>query len=190
MASIHDERLTHLLTESASRRTALRGLGGLAALLAVVGSHRRSHAQEASPTPAYAPGVHATILGRKEAVAAPGYYLQLTHILFDPGSSVPPHSHPGDTVTYQLAGAHAFTVLAGTATLVRAGTAPPAADEPVGEAMALNQEYLIETGDVLLFDAETVHVGANPTDEPAVLFEAQLRAVGQPLTLPLATPTS
>jgi quercetin dioxygenase-like cupin family protein len=175
-----------------TRRTALRRLGGLAALLALAPPLRHAAAQEPTSTPAYAPGVRPEILARKEAVAAPGYALQLTRITFDPGSSVAPHTHPGDTVTYQLSGSHAYTVLHGAAYLVRAGTATPtpAAGETVGELMTPNQEYTIMPGDVLLFDEHTAHTAHNPTGEPAVLLEAQLRAIGQPLTLPLGTPTS
>jgi quercetin dioxygenase-like cupin family protein len=173
---------------SVSRRTALHRFGGVAALLAVASLDRPAAAQETTPTPAYAPGVHPEILARKEALAAPDYNLQLARITFDPGSSVAPHTHPGDTVTFQLNGSHAYTVLAGEAYLVRAGTATPTTGE-AGEAMAVGQEYTIAPGDVLLFDADTVHSARNPTDQPAVLLEAQLRAVGMPLTMPMASPT-
>jgi quercetin dioxygenase-like cupin family protein len=179
------------LSEPFSRRSALRGLGGggLLALFVAAGLNATTtDAQEASPTPAYAPGVHAVILGRKEALAAPGYYLQLAHITFDPGSHVAPHTHPGDTVTYQLSGSHSYTLLEGQAFLVRAGTATPAAGQ-AGEAMTVGKEYAIEPGDVILFDADTAHTARNPTNAPAVLFEAQLRAVDKPLTIPLGTPT-
>jgi quercetin dioxygenase-like cupin family protein len=176
------------LNRDLSRRAALRRLGGGVALLAVAGFDRSVAAQEATSTPAYAPGVHPEVLGRKEALAAPGYNLQMVRITFDPGSKVGPHTHPGDTVTFQLSGSHAYTVLAGKAYLVRAGTATPTTGE-AGEPMVLGQEYTIEPGDVLLFDAHTAHTARNPTDQPAVLLEAQLRAVGMPLTMPMATPT-
>jgi quercetin dioxygenase-like cupin family protein len=187
----HESDSVHVSSTNLSRRTALRGLGGLAAVLAVAGAAHAVSAQDASPTPtpAYAPGVHPEILGRKVALAAPNYNLQLTRITFDPGSSVAPHTHPGDTVTFQLSGSHAYTVLAGEAYLVRAGSATPTAGE-AGEPMAIGQEYTIMPGDVLLFDANTAHTARNPNADPAVLMEAQLRMVGEPLTMPMATPTS
>jgi mannose-6-phosphate isomerase-like protein (cupin superfamily) len=52
----------------------------------------------------------------------------------------------------------------------------------------LNTEYTIAPGDALAFDAQTVHTARNPTAEPAVLLEAQLRAVGMPLTHFMGTP--
>jgi quercetin dioxygenase-like cupin family protein len=186
MEMTHDDRLATTPTGTVSRRTALRGLGGLAAVLAV-GDCGRSAAQEATPTPTYAVGVTAEVLSRKEADAAPGFYLQVVRITFAPDAVVAPHSHPGDTVTYQLSGSHAFTVLDGEAYLLRAGTATPAAGA-AGEAMQLNREYTIAPGDALSFNAQTVHTARNPTGEPAVLLEAQLREVGRPWTHVMGTP--
>jgi quercetin dioxygenase-like cupin family protein len=172
-----------------SRRTALRtGAAGLAAVLTATGlKWSRTAAQEASPTPTYAVGVTAEVLSRKEADAAPGYYLQVVRITFAPEAIVAPHTHSGDTVTYQESGSHAFTVLDGEAHLVRAGTETPEAG-PAGEVMELNKEYTIAPGDALAFNAQTAHTARNPTGEPAVLLEAQLREVGMPLTHFMGTP--
>lgn len=165
-----------------------RLLGWATGLGAAAGLGRRgAAAQEASPTPTYAVGVTAEVLSRKEADAAPGYYLQVVRVTFAPEAVVAPHTHPGDTVTYQASGSHAFTVLDGEARLVRAGTETPAAG-PVGEAMELNREYTVAPGDALAFNAQTAHTARNPTGEPAVLLEAQLREVGMPLTHFMGTP--
>lgn len=175
-----------------SRRTALWKVsaGGLAAALLVRGVVPAA-AQDASPTPVYAAGVTAEILGRIEPPGAPGYGLQLVRITFDPGSEVAAHRHSGGTVTTTLSGSHAFTVLDGNARLIRAGTATPAADTEAGEPMEIGREYMIDVGDVMVFDESVVHTAHNPNNEPAVLMEAQLRAVDLPLTefVPeLATP--
>jgi quercetin dioxygenase-like cupin family protein len=169
-----------------SRRSALIGLGA-AGLGLALGTTRRASGQEATPTPTYAVGVTPEILSRKEADVAPGYYLQLVRVTFAPEASVAAHTHPGDTVTYQESGSHAFTVLEGEAHLVRAGTTTPEAG-PAGEVMELNREYTIATGDALAFNAQTVHTARNPNSEPAVLLEAQLREVGMPLTHFMGTP--
>jgi quercetin dioxygenase-like cupin family protein len=174
-----------------TRRTALIGLGGgitavLAAGLGRLGGIQAA-VQDASPTPTYAVGVTAEILSRKEADAAPGYYLQLVRITFAPDAIVAPHSHPGDSVTYQASGSHSFTVLDGEAYLLRAGSGTPTAGA-AGEAMELNTEYAIAPGDTLMFNAQTIHTARNPTGVPAVLLEAQLREIGSPLTTFLGTP--
>jgi quercetin dioxygenase-like cupin family protein len=174
-----------------SRRTALLKMsaGGLAAALLVRGMGS-AVAQDASPTPAYAAGVTAEILGRIEPPGAANYTLQLVRVTFAPDAVVA-HRHSGGTVTTQISGSHAFTVLEGNARLIRAGTATPAAGAEAGEPMALGQEYTIAPGDVMVFDEMVVHTAHNPTTEPAVLMEAQLRASNRPLTefIPeLATP--
>jgi quercetin dioxygenase-like cupin family protein len=170
-----------------SRRSALVGLGAAGLGLALGPTARPVSAQEPTPTPTYAVGVTAEILSRKEADVAPGYYLQVVRITFAPNAIVTPHTHPGDTVTYQASGSHAFTVLDGEAHLVRAGTATPETG-PAGEVMELHTEYTIAPGDALSFNAQTVHTARNPTGEPAVLLEAQLREVGMPLTHFMGTP--
>ena len=159
-----------------SRRAVVRGIGGVGlAALASAGLGRRgatqATAQDVSPTPTYAVGVSAEILSRKEADNAPGYYLQVVRVTFAPDAIVAPHSHPGDTVTYQESGSHAFTVLDGEAYLLRAGMRTPEAG-PAGEAMEANTEYTIAPGDALSFNAQTVHTARNPTGAPAVLLEA------------------
>jgi quercetin dioxygenase-like cupin family protein len=175
-----------------SRRTALVKLsaGGLAAALLARGIGH-AVAQDASPTPAYAAGVTAEILGRIEPPGAPGYTLQLVRVTFAPGAEVAAHRHSGGTVTTQLSGSHAFTVLEGNARLIRTGMATPTAGADAGEPMELGQEYTIALGDVMVFDETVVHTAHNPNNEPAVLMESQLRAGDRPLTefVPeLATP--
>jgi mannose-6-phosphate isomerase-like protein (cupin superfamily) len=175
-----------------SRRETLRRVsaGGLAAALLLRGMGH-AVAQDASPTPAYAAGVTAEILGRIEPPAAPGYGLQLVRVTFAPDAAVAAHRHSGGTVTTTLSGSHNFTVLEGKARLIRAGTATPSADTEAGEPMELGEEYTIAVGDVMIFDETVVHTAHNPNTEPAVLMEAQLRAADRPLTefVPeLATP--
>ena len=175
-----------------SRRTALWKVsaGGLAAALLVRGVVQAA-AQDASPTPAYAAGVTAEILGRIEPPGAPGYGLQLVRVTFAPGAEVAAHRHSGGTVTTTLSGSHAFTVLEGNARLIRAGTATPAAGAEPASRWRLAGSTRSTLGDVMVFDETVVHTAHNPNNEPAVLMEAQLRAGDRPLTefVPeLATP--
>jgi quercetin dioxygenase-like cupin family protein len=150
-------------------------------------------AQDVTPTPVYAAGVTPEILGRIEPPSAPGNVLQLVRITFAPGAAVAAHRHSGGTVTTQVSGSHNFTVLEGNARFIRARSATPAAGAEAGEPMVLGQEYTLNPGDVLAFDESVVHTAHNPTNEPAVLMEAQLRATDRPLTefMPdMATPVA
>jgi mannose-6-phosphate isomerase-like protein (cupin superfamily) len=179
-----------------TRRGTIRLLGGgsLAALIGVLGRDRRlAAAQEASPTPVYAEGITVEILGRTDVPATPGYALQLVRITFAPSAAIAAHRHSGASVTTQLSGSHTFTVLEGNARLIRAGSATPAAGAEGGEPMQAGQDYVLQPGDVLVFDESLVHTAHNPTSEPAVLMEAQLRATDRPLTefMPeMATPVA
>jgi quercetin dioxygenase-like cupin family protein len=174
-----------------SRRAVVGGLGagGLAALLLTAGLERPTAAQDATPTPAYAPGVHAEVPARWEAAAAPGHYLQLDRLTFDPGSKTPPHTHPGDTAAIGFSGTSYVTLLSGSALFVRAGTATPVAG-PAGEAMAIGQRYDFRPGDAVMFDAQAVHLAGNDSGAPAVSLEAALRKIGEPLTILAATPAA
>lgn len=177
--------------DALSRRTALRGLGagGLAALLVASGL-ARAEAQQASPTPAYAPGVHAEVLVRWQAAAAPGYDLQLDRLTFDSGSKTPIHTHPGDTAAIGFAGTSYVTIISGHALFVRAGSATPISG-PAGEAMTLGKRYDFHVGDQAMFDADCVHLAGNDSGASAVTLEAALRKIGEPLTIlttPVATP--
>ena len=186
-----DDRLE---TAGLSRREALLrvGAGGLAAALLARGVGPAA-AQDATPapTPANAAGITAEVLGRIEPAVAPGYALQLVSVTFAPGAAIAAHRHSGATVTTEVSGSHAFTVLEGNARLILAGAATPAAGAQPGEPMELNREYAIKPGDVIVFDESVVHSARNPNGEPAVLMESQLRATDRPLTefVPdLATP--
>ena len=177
-----------------SRRTALLTVsaGGLAAALLARG-FGNAVAQDVTPTPVYAAGVTPEILGRIEPPGAPGYTLQLVRVTFAPDAAVAAHRHSGGTVTTEISGSHAFTVLEGNARLIRAGSATPAAGTEAGEPMELGEEYTIALGDVIVFDESVVHSAHNPNSEPAVLMEAQLRASDRPLTefMPeMATPVT
>jgi quercetin dioxygenase-like cupin family protein len=177
-----------------SRRTALVKVsaGGLAAALLTRG-FGHAVAQDVTPTPVYAAGVTPEILGRLEPPGAPGYTLQLVRVTFAPDAAVAAHRHSGGTVTTEISGSHAFTVLEGNARLIRAGSATPAAGTEAGEPMELGEEYTIALGDVIVFDESVVHSAHNPNSEPAVLMEAQLRASDRPLTefMPeMATPVT
>ena len=174
---------TPVAPDTLSRRATLL-LGGAAGLVAALQlpAARLAAAQDASPTPVYAEGVTPEILGRIEPSVTPGYALQLVRITFAPGSAIAAHRHSGATVTTVISGSQTFTVLAGSAQLIRAGTATPSAGGPEGELMQAGQDYVLQPGDVLVFDESLVHSAHNPNSEPAVLMEAQLRATDQPLT--------
>jgi mannose-6-phosphate isomerase-like protein (cupin superfamily) len=148
-------------------------------------------AQEASPmagmsaTPAGAVGLTSRVLARIEPATAAGQELQLVRVEVAPDAMVAAHSHPGTIALCLEFGSVVFGVVEGTATVTRAATAAtPEAAEQLAAA-----ETVLEPGDCLTFDAaQTIHTLHNPGG-PAVLWQAQLYAIGQPPTTFIGTPT-
>ena len=178
-------------------RHPVRSTFALAAVLALVGAVIGPRAlggvaQEATPMagmadmPAGAVGLTSVVLARIAPAAAPGQELQLVRVEVAPGATVAPHTHPGTIALCLESGTPVFGVADGTVTMTRAATA---ATPEAAEQLAAGTETVLEPGDCLTFEAtETVHTLRNP-NEAAVIWQAQLYALGQPPTTFLGTPT-
>ena len=148
-------------------------------------------AQEASPMagmadmPAGAVGLTSRVLARIEPATATGQELQLVRVEVAPDATVATHTHPGTIALCLESGSVVFGVVDGSVTVTRAATAAtPEAAEQLAAA-----ETVLEPGDCLTFDAsQTSHTLHNPGG-PAVLWQAQLYAIGEPPTTFLGTPT-
>ena len=169
----------------------LVALVALVALSAFGLATTRTVAQVASPMagmanmPAGAVGLMSRVLARIEPATAPGQELQLVRVDVAPGATVAPHTHPGTIVLCLESGSFNFGIVEGTATVTRAATA---ATPEAAEQLA-NAETVLAPGDCVTFDAsQTVHTLRN-TGGPAVIWQAQLYAIGEPPTTFLGTPT-
>ena len=84
-------------------------------------------AQEATPAPItaieLAPGVTAEVFAAVPSTRAPGQTVYLARFVFQPGAEIFPHSHPGTTVLGVDAGTLGWTLLKGTAHVVRGAAA-------------------------------------------------------------------
>ena len=171
----------------------LVGLVALVALaLALAGSRALGGvAQEATPHAGMAGmpignvGLTSVVLARMAPAAAPGQELQLVRVEVAPGATVSAHTHPGAIVLCLESGSPVFGVTEGTVTMTRAATA---ATPEAAETVAGGSEIQLQPGDCLTFEAtETVHTLRNPGG-PAVIWQAQLYALGEPPTTFLGTP--
>jgi len=97
-------------------------------------------AQDATP----AAQASQQMLGLGQLTSVPGYELQLARVTFPPGSTVPPHTHPGGAVIYVESGTLGWTVLQGETRLLRAGAV--ATPEAQGEVVAVDTEVLLTAG--------------------------------------------
>ncbi len=182
------------------RRAALRGLGGGLAALALAAGVRRTAAQEVTPgaTPPGGivaiesePGVTIELFASAPSAQAPGQIVYVSRATFQPGAEAAPHSHPGTTVIGVESGVWAWTLLAGTAHVIRGAGAGGTAVEDVAEP---GREVLLQRGDAIFYEDDVVHVARGAGDEPAVLYGVFVLPSGKPLTVPvdvdIGTPAS
>jgi quercetin dioxygenase-like cupin family protein len=141
-------------------------------------------AQDATP----AAQASQQMLGLGQLTSVPGYELQLARVTFPPGSTVPPHTHPGGAVIYVESGTLGWTVLQGETRLQRAGTV--ATPEAQGELVAVDSEVILTAGDALFLPAAHGDDVRNAGEDTLVLLVANLYPVGEPgiTFMDMATP--
>ena len=125
-------------------------------------------------------GISNAVLGAVAPVAAPGYRLQMTELVWEPRAYSTSHSHPLAQVACVMEGKLGMTLQEGAATLTRGGTgATPESAEPV----PLNQEIEIGPRDCVSYDefaAHTVHTVWNASKGTTRMWMADLVKIGEP----------
>lgn len=152
-------------------------------------------AQEATPPAGdaiavvdLAPGVTAEVFTGVPTDRAPGQTLYTARFVFQPGSEIFAHSHPGTTSLAVVSGTFGWTLLEGTAHVVRgAASGAPGETEELTEP---GTEVTLNPGDAIYYEDDVVHTARGAGDEPAVVFGSLLLESGQPLLHPAdeATP--
>jgi quercetin dioxygenase-like cupin family protein len=152
-------------------------------------------AQEATPGPIaqieLAPGVTAEVFAGAPSARAEGQTVYLARFTFAPGSEIFPHSHPGTTILGVASGSFGWTLLEGTAHVVRGAAAGGTASEDI---TAPGTEVILEPGDAIFYEDDVVHTARGAGDEDAVVFGTLVLTSGEPLLMPAemdmgATPT-
>lgn len=116
-------------------------------------------------------------------VAAPGQQLQLVRYVIQPGTTLPPHTHPGMQIARVESGTlHYFLVEGGETPVHRTGAAGAV------ETLRPGQQTIVHPGDTLIEAENVVHYGANLGDEPVVIWAAALLKEGQPPATVVETP--
>ena len=125
-------------------------------------------------------GISNAVLGAVLPVAAPGYRLQMTELVWEPGAYSTSHSHPLAQVACVMEGELAMTLQEGAATLTRGGAgSTPDSSEPV----PLNQEIVLGPRDCVSYDeyaAHTVHTVWNASKGTTRMWMADLVKIGEP----------
>ncbi len=146
--------------------------------------------QEGTPALDAALGVTTEVLGSIEAPTAPGEALSLRRIVFEPGSRLDPHTHPGVTIYWIESGTLGFTLLAGEAGITRGSDAATEAT-PAAEPVPIGTETSATVGDVLTFDATAAQAERAIGEEPVVILLTHLGPTDEPFRKPAeGTPAS
>ncbi len=154
----------------------------------------RTSAQEATPstTPAeaisvveLAPSVTAEIFAAAPSARAEGQTIYVACFVFQPGAEIFPHSHPGTAVLAVESGVWGWSLLDGTAHVVRGAATGGTTVEDVTE---LGTEILLNPGDAIYYEDDVVHTGRGASDEPTVLHATAMLTAGEPLLMPVDMP--
>jgi len=160
----------------------------LIAVFALIGLYAQGlTAQEATPGPIsaieLAPGVIAEVFAGAPSDRAPGQTVYLARFVFQPGAEIFPHSHPGTTVLGVQSGTLGWTLVAGTAHVVRAAAA--GATGPAEDLTEPNTDVILEPGDAIFYEDDVVHTARGASDEETVVLGTLVLASGEPLLMPV-----
>jgi quercetin dioxygenase-like cupin family protein len=143
-------------------------------------------AQEATPGPItaieLAPGVTAEVFAGAPSDRAPGQTVYLARFVFQPGAEIFPHSHPGTVVLAVASGSFGWTLLKGTAHVVRG--AASGATGPIEDITEPGTEVILAPGDTIYYEDDVVHTARGAGDEAAVVLGTLVLKTGEPLLMP------
>jgi quercetin dioxygenase-like cupin family protein len=177
------------LKEARTMRRLITFVPALAAMLALSALLApRLIAQEATPSPGpiavveLAPGVTAEVFAGVPSARAPGQTLYVARFVFQPGSEIFPHTHPGTVVLAVESGTFGWTLVQGTAHVIRGAAA--GATGPAEDVTTPGTEVILNPGDAIYYE-DVVHTARNAGDEPVVILGSLLFETGQPLLMPM-----
>lgn len=158
----------------------------LAAVLLIGGALApRPAAQEATPGPIaaieLAPGVTAEVFAGAPSARAEGQTVYLARFVFQPEAEIFPHSHPGTTILAVESGTLGWTLLEGTAQVVRGAAAGGTQTE---ELTAAGTDVLLAPGDAIVYEDDVVHTARGAGDEATVVLGTLVLSSGEPLLMP------
>src|SRR5215212_6167621 len=142
-------------------------------------------AQESTPEAGVelAPGVYAEVLAGVPSVRAEGQTVYLARFDFEHGQAIFPHSHPGTTLLSVVSGRFGWTLVQGTAYVIRG--AASGASAPTETLSEPGDDVILEPGDAIYYEDDVVHTARGAGDEPAIILGTLLLTTGEPLLMPM-----
>jgi quercetin dioxygenase-like cupin family protein len=139
-----------------------------------------------------APGVTAEVLAAAPSVLAPGQTVYIAYFTFNAGAEIFPHGHPGTTVLAVKSGTFGWTLVEGTAHVVRG--AGGGATGPIEDITVPGTEVILEPGDEIYYESDVIHTARGAGDTPAIVLGTLVLETGAPLLMPagmdMSTPTT
>ncbi|HEV2108163.1 MAG TPA: hypothetical protein VGR16_07865 [Thermomicrobiales bacterium] len=129
-----------------------------------------------------APGVTAEIFAGAPSDRAPGQTVYVARFVFQPGAEIFPHRHPGTTVLGVASGSFGWTLVEGTAHVVRGAAA--GATGPAEELTEPGTDVILEPGDAIYYEDDVVHTARGAGDEEAVVLGTLVLTSGEDLLMP------
>jgi quercetin dioxygenase-like cupin family protein len=129
-----------------------------------------------------APGVTAEVFAGAPSARAAGQTVYLARFTFQPGSEIFPHSHPGTVVLGIESGTWGWTLVEGSAHVVRGAGA--GATGPVEDLTEPGREVILNPGDAIYYEDDVVHTARGAGSSPAVIMATLVLEAGQPLVMP------
>lgn len=171
-----------------SRRQSLAAAGTLALGAAFVRMPAGVHArQEATPTVdggvELAPGVWAEVFAGLPSDRAPGQTVYLARFTFFPGGEIFPHGHPGTTMLSVERGTFGWTLIEGTAHVLRGAAA--GATEPTEDMVEAGVEVILNPGDAIFYEDDVMHTAHCAGEDAAIVFGTLVLTTGEPLLMPM-----
>jgi quercetin dioxygenase-like cupin family protein len=146
-------------------------------------------AQESTPGAAgpvtsieLAPGFIAQVLAGFPSDRAPGQTVYLARFIIQPDAELFPHSHPGTTILGVESGSLGWTLLEGTAHVVRGAAA--GATGPAEDITEPGTDVILEPGDGIFYEDDVVHTARGAGDEETVVLGTFVLTSGEPLLMP------
>src|SRR5687768_2984695 len=143
-------------------------------------------AQEATPGPItvmeLAPGFTVEVFAGVPSARAPEQTVYLARFVIQPGAELYPHNHPGTIILGVASGSLSWTLLEGTAHVVRGAAA--GAMGPAEDLTEPGTDVVLEPGDAIFYEDDVVHTARGAGDEETVVLGTLVLASGEPLLMP------
>jgi quercetin dioxygenase-like cupin family protein len=166
-----------------------RRLAVVLVLAALVAAPGLTAAQDSTPAAGgpiavieLAPGVTAEVFAGAPSARAAGQTVYLARFVFQPGSEIFPHSHPGTVVLGVESGTFGWTLVEGAAHVVRGAAA--GATGPVEDLTEPGTEVVLNPGDAIYYEDDVVHTARGAGDGPTVVLGTLVLEAEQPLLMP------